>query len=519
MSSSMRPQFFCTRPNGTLTPLIAVDELPPHISIRGAPRTLSSNETQGMTSLGTVGSRPQSYVVESTTAVATRTSPTSANGHRSRDFDLQNALLRLASDETVPASQRLAVNNMLQHGAPQNWTMNNPTSSNWLVPSGNGGSSGGGLRQGNPLTKKEFCSYWIRHGECDYQQQGCLYKHEMPRDLATLEKLGLRDIPRWFREKYNIPSLIPGGGHGHPRAQAGSHGQHWKEDVPDRTGVKSIQYPSHLDLNGAVDTSDVEKGPKQKSPSYTTSQQSSMVVPAPRSGFSTSNSPKVTSHQKQSGKHGSQYTSAAKRHDLLTFEPLPEYPSLNAMGPGVGALTYPTARDDPESLDRAQHEDFIRNMQALMPNPEFLPNPFDVTSGQNRSRKAQRSRRLYQPRPQLTGPEARFDSPDYDTYKNINPLVAAGPSGTSSLPKDSTGSQFASSITGPATEAPNRGVSPSAHSSSSSHVSERSPKVIQPQAGDKDHGLMPSPIGSKRAQQKKPMISTDFFKLNTGHGK
>jgi hypothetical protein len=20
--------------------------------------------------------------------------------------------------------------------------------------------------------KKEYCSYWIRHGECDYQQQG-----------------------------------------------------------------------------------------------------------------------------------------------------------------------------------------------------------------------------------------------------------------------------------------------------------------------------------------------------------
>lgn len=21
-------------------------------------------------------------------------------------------------------------------------------------------------------SKKEYCSYWIRHGECDYQQQG-----------------------------------------------------------------------------------------------------------------------------------------------------------------------------------------------------------------------------------------------------------------------------------------------------------------------------------------------------------
>jgi hypothetical protein len=56
-----------------------------------------------------------------------------------------------------------------------------------------------------PLTgKKEYCSYWLRHGECDYQQQGCLYKHEMPTDMATLSRLGLREIPRWFREAHNL---------------------------------------------------------------------------------------------------------------------------------------------------------------------------------------------------------------------------------------------------------------------------------------------------------------------------
>lgn len=36
---------------------------------------------------------------------------------------------------------------------------------------------------------------------------GCLYKHEMPTDPAMLERLGLRDIPRWYREKYGMPSL------------------------------------------------------------------------------------------------------------------------------------------------------------------------------------------------------------------------------------------------------------------------------------------------------------------------
>src|SRR5467141_5292046 len=31
----------------------------------------------------------------------------------------------------------------------------------------------------------------------------------MPTDLKTLEVLGLRDIPLWYREKYKLPSLLP----------------------------------------------------------------------------------------------------------------------------------------------------------------------------------------------------------------------------------------------------------------------------------------------------------------------
>jgi hypothetical protein len=58
---------------------------------------------------------------------------------------------------------------------------------------------------------KEYCSYWLRHGECDYAQQGCLYRHEMPLDRPTLEKLGLRDIPRWYREKHRLGSYLAGG--------------------------------------------------------------------------------------------------------------------------------------------------------------------------------------------------------------------------------------------------------------------------------------------------------------------
>ena len=55
---------------------------------------------------------------------------------------------------------------------------------------------------------KEYCSYWLRHGECDYAQQGCLYRHEMPLDIKVLHRLGLRDLPRWYRELHGVGSFL-----------------------------------------------------------------------------------------------------------------------------------------------------------------------------------------------------------------------------------------------------------------------------------------------------------------------
>lgn len=54
---------------------------------------------------------------------------------------------------------------------------------------------------GTPGTfgKKIYCTHWIRWGECDYTQQGCLYKHEMP-DEPTLNSIGIRTIPKWYRD-------------------------------------------------------------------------------------------------------------------------------------------------------------------------------------------------------------------------------------------------------------------------------------------------------------------------------
>ena len=56
--------------------------------------------------------------------------------------------------------------------------------------------------------KKEYCSYWIRTGECDYTQQGCRYKHEMP-DLQVLNSIGFRDYPYWWKQRLLKRPLRP----------------------------------------------------------------------------------------------------------------------------------------------------------------------------------------------------------------------------------------------------------------------------------------------------------------------
>ena len=52
--------------------------------------------------------------------------------------------------------------------------------------------------------QKIYCTHWLRTGECDFTQQGCMYKHEMPDD-ATLAALNFRGVPRWYREAHGVP--------------------------------------------------------------------------------------------------------------------------------------------------------------------------------------------------------------------------------------------------------------------------------------------------------------------------
>ncbi|OQE08987.1 hypothetical protein PENVUL_c008G08450 [Penicillium vulpinum] len=196
MATPSRPQFFCTRPDGTLTPLVALDELPTSISIRGVSRNLSAGETQGMTSCGLAAQRSEPWSVDGVAH--------SSEAGKEPFTDVHGFLLQVITNSNIPESMRTSAQAILFRGIDQHGIASEGAPSSALSPAAPtfyAKNHQMGNRNG-PGSKKEYCSYWIRHGEC------CLYKHEMPVDMAMIEKLGLRDIPRWYREKYNVASLL-----------------------------------------------------------------------------------------------------------------------------------------------------------------------------------------------------------------------------------------------------------------------------------------------------------------------
>lgn len=76
-------------------------------------------------------------------------------GARSRDYELQTSLVRILSDESIPANQRLALHASIQQalapqwpvGAAGNSSTQTAAAGNWLVPAGGSGGRAGGPKQ------------------------------------------------------------------------------------------------------------------------------------------------------------------------------------------------------------------------------------------------------------------------------------------------------------------------------------------------------------------------------------
>ncbi|OXV11686.1 hypothetical protein Egran_00555 [Elaphomyces granulatus] len=243
MSFSVRSLFYCIRPDGTAAPFIAVDELPPQLYIRGVPRRLPAAETEGMICLGQLGFPRQSYIVES--LPASMSSPPL--------IDRESQLPRNVTEETLPQHQGLTGPSI----ASGSRHLMNPQRS---AAAGRQFNTSRQDATRRPRRKKMFCSFWLRHGECDYEQQGCRFKHEMPTDLKTLEVLGLRDIPLWYREKHKLPSLLQSNHDSQPLTGDGNRFSTASNVVrsPDRPGPEATAYVAPM--SGFVGFSDFSSG-------------------------------------------------------------------------------------------------------------------------------------------------------------------------------------------------------------------------------------------------------------------
>lgn len=242
MGSQARPVFFCARPNGVLTPLIAMDELPTHIIIRGIPRNISPGETQGMISCGVAVPRPHPLIVDVPgSTVATGSNVQNVNWADAGE--IEDLLAKVLDQEPISNHLRHDIEDALVR-------YTNSVQQVSRLPSRIVNMADCILKAANK-PQKEYCSYWIRHGECDYAQQGvfdpafsrvrylltwsgvgCLFKHEMPRDPALLARLGLRDIPKWYRDQYGVASIHEDP-YGNYRPQLAS---------TEQPGMRAIQY-------------------------------------------------------------------------------------------------------------------------------------------------------------------------------------------------------------------------------------------------------------------------------------
>lgn len=194
-------RYFISRNNGTIVPLLPADELPYNIRLEGVQRVMKMENASGMTLVGTLPFTGRFFKLDTnpsqrpTADIADKPiAPPSATATTWRRKDDSPKEATQAKIDTIVASEA----NKPASGSDKPSKPSSSSSSRSTPESG----------------EKVYCTHWIRHGECDYTQQGCRYKHEMP-DKATLAGIGFRTIPRWWQEKVAVQlgqSTIPTAG-------------------------------------------------------------------------------------------------------------------------------------------------------------------------------------------------------------------------------------------------------------------------------------------------------------------
>ncbi|EME83463.1 uncharacterized protein MYCFIDRAFT_174892 [Pseudocercospora fijiensis CIRAD86] len=236
-----RLTYFITRSNGMPVPLIPADELPFNVKLQNVARVLSPQDTYGLQYVGCApysgttfqlerdaapgmhrsssqppgdnmhtrtqsGSHVKQYLAAEalnrqalphcsgfTTSTLPKRPVSAADASKSwRRSDAVTPPPATTSDTSTTDTTQAVIDAILRSeaGAETAERLNYRPKDTTPPPSG----------RIPDQEKKEYCTYWILHGDCAYVQQGCRYKHEMP-DKAKLSEIGINHVPRWWLEK------------------------------------------------------------------------------------------------------------------------------------------------------------------------------------------------------------------------------------------------------------------------------------------------------------------------------
>ena len=225
--TTQKAGFFCARPNGTLTPLIPLDELEQGFGIKGLTRTIDVNGTNGMTSCGVAPARKETWAIDDTCKKLVAGPEVLAK--------LRGILVEILKVDAAPEKLREEVSALLRKGLDsqfstfeqaaaliraQNAAKRSPVSSNDtnalddVLTNNRSNIRSSSARIGSVTvnvttnSKVSLIGLEVTNMSLTFYFAGCLFRHHLPTDDESLDVLTLRDIPRWFREKYKLPSVL-----------------------------------------------------------------------------------------------------------------------------------------------------------------------------------------------------------------------------------------------------------------------------------------------------------------------
>lgn len=234
--------YFISRNNGTIVPLVPADELPFNIRLADVPRVMTFDQTCGMQHVGTAPYTGLTFKLEHGTSTMMHRSSSNPDPSHSRSTGFTTNRFRAPDALALQALATPSATGEPMFPLPQRRVSAHELASSWrkaptsqpvdktqdvidaIVSTQSGAETAARIGyqsrtnviqapSGNipDPDKKEYCTYWLRTGECAFTQQGCLYKHEMPATLEKLQELGFRRWPEWWQKVHQQVRLDAGG--------------------------------------------------------------------------------------------------------------------------------------------------------------------------------------------------------------------------------------------------------------------------------------------------------------------